>query len=166
MRLLGVLGFVLVTTAIGSVGSAGAGLPRQPVPLSVETKIAKQAGLESYTPSRMLTNWHYDRWHYVPGELRVWFSNRSHWQITFDATPLRTSNCATGAQKTFQLDGVKVYWSQVVDTTVQYVQQAWRCVRHPSGRWIRLSATSTRPPNRLADTGVSQVVAFGRLIRR
>jgi hypothetical protein len=157
---------ILAAGITGSSGLAGAGLPRRPVPAAVETQIAKSAGLESYTPARMLTNWHYDRWQYVPGELRVWFSNRSHWQITFDATPLRTVSCSAGAQKTFQLGGVTVYWSQVTDPTVQYVQQAWRCVKHPSGRWIRLSATSTRPPSRLADTGVGQVAAFGRLIRR
>ncbi len=156
---------MLLVSAVGA-GLARAGLPRQPVPVPVETRIAKRAGLESYTPARMIANWRYQGWQYVPGELRVWFGNRSHWQITFDATPQRTSSCATGAQRTFQLDGVKVYWSQVTDPSVEYVQQAWRCVRHPSGVWIRLSATSTRPPSKLAATGVGQVAAFGRLIRR
>jgi hypothetical protein len=137
----------------------------QPVPAAVEHQIAARAGLESYTPARMLTGWHYVRWHYVPGELRVWFTNRSNLQVKFDVTPLHTANCADGRQKTFQLAGSKVYWSQVTDPTVEYQQQAWRCVKHPSGRWLRLVASSQVPPTKLADVGLGRVVASGRLIR-
>jgi hypothetical protein len=136
-----------------------------PVPAAVEHQIAARAGLESYTPARMLTNWHYVRWQYVPGELRIWFTNRSNWQVKFDVTPLRTADCAVGKQKTFQLAGNKVYWSQVTDPTVEYVQQAWRCVKHPSGRWVRLVASSQVPPTKLADVGLGMVVSSGRLVR-
>jgi hypothetical protein len=136
-----------------------------PVPAAVERQIAARAGVESYTPARMLTGWHYVRWQYVPGELRVWFANRSNLQVKFDVTPLRAATCAAGKQKTFQLAGSKVYWSQVTDPTVEYQQQAWRCVEHPSGRWMRLVASSRTPPTKLADTGLGLIVASGRLIR-
>jgi hypothetical protein len=113
----------------------------------------------------VLTGWHYVRWQYVPGELRIWFTNRSNVQVKFDVTPLRTASCAAGRQKTFYVAGNKVYWSQVADPTVEYVQQAWRCVKHPSGRWVRLVASSRVPPAKLADVGLGRIVASGRLIR-
>lgn len=153
MRSLALLAFVAL---------AGAS---HPVPAAVEHPIAARAGLESYTPARMLTGWHYVRWQYVPGELRVWFTNRSNLQVKFDVTSLHTANCAAGRQKTFQLAGNKVYWSQVTDPTVEYQQQAWRCVKHPSGRLVRLAASSQTPPAKLADVGLGRVVASGRLIR-
>jgi hypothetical protein len=136
-----------------------------PVPSAVEHQIAARAGLESYTPTRMLTGWHYVRWQFVPGELRIWFTNRANRQVKFDVTPLLTGSCAAGRQKTFQLAGNKVYWSQVTDPTVEYQQQAWRCVKHPSGRWVRLVASSQAPPTKLADVGLGRVVASGRLVR-
>ena len=70
-----------------------------------------------------------------------------------------------GLAGAFQLAGNKVYWTQVTDPTVEYVQQAWRCVKHPSGRWLRLVASSQVPPTKLADVGLGRVVASGRLIR-
>ena len=111
-----------------------------------------------------MTGWHYVRWQYVPGELRVWFTNRSHWDVEFVVTPRLTANCAAGMQKTFQLDGNKVYWSQTTNPMVdRYQQQAWRCVKSPSGRWMRLVALSPLPPTKLADVGLGKVAAAGRL---
>ena len=136
------------------------------MPAAVEHQIAARAGLESYTPARMLTGWHYVRWQYVPGELRIWFTNRSNvaGEVRRDAAAHRAT-APRGKQKTFQLAGNKVYWSQVTDPTVEYVQQAWRCVKHPSGRWVRLVASSQVPPTKLADVGLGRVVASGRLVR-
>lgn len=163
MKRLVVAAVILLAAVVA--GSADAVLPRQPVPVAVEHRIAARAGTLAYTPSRMMTGWHYTRWQYVPGELRVWFANRSRWPVEFRSIPLGASACTTGRQKTFQLDGNKVYWSQTTDPSVEYVQQAWRCVRHPSGRWIRLVASSTIPPTKLADVGLGQVASAGRLIR-
>ena len=53
----------------------------------------------------------------------------------------------------------------MTDPTVEYQQQAWRCVKHPSGRWVRLVASSQAPPTKLADVGLGRVVASGRLVR-
>jgi hypothetical protein len=160
MRLLALASLLLLTVGVGAALA-------QPVPVSVEKQIARRAGLESYTPARMMTGWRYDHWQYVPGELRVWFYNRSHWEVEFVVTPLLTAHCDAGKQKTFQLDGNKVYWSQTTDPSVdRYQQQAWRCVRNPSGRWVRLVALSPLPPTKLAGVGLGQVVAAGRLIHK
>ena len=105
MRILALASLLLLTVGVGAAAA-------QPVPPSVERQIAKRAGIESYTPARMMTGFHYDRWQYVPGELRIWFSNRSHREVEFVVTPRLTADCADGKQKTFQLDGNKVYWSQ------------------------------------------------------
>ena len=104
MRLLALASLLLLTVGVGAAAA-------QPVPVPVEQQIAKRAGLESYTPARMMTGWHYARWQYVPGELRIWFYNRSHWEVEFVVTPRLTADCAAGKQKTFQLGGNKVYWS-------------------------------------------------------
>ena len=153
MRLLALLSLATLASA------------SHPVPSTVEQQIAERAGLESYTPARMLTGWHYVRWQFVPGELRIWFTNRANRQVKFDVTPLLTGSCAAGKEKAFQLAGNKVYWSQVTDPTVEYQQQAWRCVKAPSGRWVRLVASSQVPPTKLADVGLGRVVASGRLVR-
>ena len=163
MRLLALASLLVLTAGV----AAASAMSRQPVPIAVEKQIAKKAGVESYTPARMMTGWHYVRWQYVPGELRVWFTNRSHWDVEFVVTPRLTANCAAGMQKTFQLDGNKVYWSQTTDPKVdRYQQQAWRCVKSPSGRWMRLVALSAVPPTKLADVGLGQVAAAGRLIHQ
>ena len=154
----------LAALALGA-GPAFARPASHPVPAAAERQIAAHAGLESYAPARMLTGWHFVGWHYVPGELRISFADRSHRQVTFVVTPLHTAHCADGKQKTFQLAGSRVYWSQVTDPTVEYQQQAWRCLEHPSGRWLRLVATSQVPPAKLAGVGLGRVVASGRLIR-
>ncbi|HEY5057433.1 MAG TPA: hypothetical protein VII51_00320 [Gaiellaceae bacterium] len=161
-RLLIVLSLGLMVPA---AASALAATPGHPVPIAVEELIAKRAALESYTPARMLIGFKYEHWQYVPGELRVWFANRVHVEVKFNVTPLLASSCAVGKQKTFQLAGNKVYWSQVTDPTVEYVQEAWRCVKHPSGRVMRLSVVSRTPPTKLADVGLGTVAASGRLIR-
>ena len=155
----------LVLLALGAV-PALAFMPAHPVPAAVERQIAKKAGIESYSPARMMTGWHYVTWQYVPGELRIWFTNRSNRQVRFDVTPLLASSCAAGKQKTFQLSGNKVYWSQNTDASVDTVQQqAWRCVRNPSGRWMRIVVSSTQPPTKLAAEGLGGVAASARLIR-
>ena len=159
MRILALASLLLLTVGVGAAAA-------QPVPPSVERQIAKRAGIESYTPARMMTGFRYDRWQYVPGELRIWFSNRSHREVEFVVTPRLTADCADGKQKSFQLDGNKVYWSQTTDPSVdRYQQQAWRCVKSPSGRWMRLVALSPLPPTKLADVGLGIVVASGRPVR-
>jgi hypothetical protein len=161
MRRLALVSIVLLAL---SAGSAYAFLPSHPVPASVEKQIAKRAGLESYSPARMMTGWHYTSWQYVPGELRIWFTNRSKWLVKFDVTPLLAKKCAVGKQQTFQLSGNKVYWSESTDPTLDYSQQAWRCVKSPSGRWMRIVVSSPVSSKKLAGVGLGGVAASGRLI--
>jgi hypothetical protein len=161
MRRFALVSFVLLAL---SAGSAFAFMPSHPVPASIEQQIAKRAGLESYSPARMMTGWHYTRWQYVPGELRIWFANRSNWPVKFDVTPLLAKTCAAGKQQTFQLSGNKVYWSQSTDPSVDYQQQAWRCVKSPSGHWMRIVVSSPVSATKLAGVGLGGVAAAGRLI--
>ena len=159
MRLIALASLLLLAVGVGAAAA-------QPVPVTVERQIAKRAGIEAYTPARMITGWRYDRWQYVPGELRIWFSDRARREVEFVVTPRLTASCAAGRQRTFQLDGNKVYWSQTTDPSVdRYQQQAWRCVKSPSGRWLRLVALSPLPPTKLADVGLGRIAAAGRLIR-
>jgi hypothetical protein len=160
VRILALASLLLLTVGVAAAAA-------QPVPSSVEQQIAKRAGIEGYTPARMMTGWRFDRWQYVPGELRLWFTNRSHWEVEFVVTPRLTASCDAGKQKTFQLDGNKVYWSQTTDPSVdRYQQQAWRCVKSPSGRGMRIVALSPLPPTKLADVGLGIIVASGRLIHK
>ena len=162
MRRLALVSIVLLGL---TAGSALAFMPSHPVPAAVEKQIAKRAGIESYTPARMMTGFHYVRWQYVPGELRVWFTNRSNRQVEFVVTPLLASSCAAGRQQTFQLAGNKVYWSQSTDPSLDYQQQAWRCVKSPSGRRMRIVVSSPVSATKLAAVGLGSVAAAGRLIR-
>jgi hypothetical protein len=162
MRRLALVSFVLLVL---SAGSAYAFLPSHPVSASVEKQIAKRAGLESYSPARMMTGWHYTSWQYVPGELRIWFTNRSKWLVKFDVTPLLAKTCSVGKQQTFQLSGNKVYWSESSDPTLDYSQQAWRCVKSPSGRWMRIVVSSPVSAKKLAGVGLGGVAASGRLVK-
>ena len=90
--------------------------------------------------------------------MRIRFANRAGWQIRFVAVRLRGS-CRAGMEKSFQLDGNKVYWSH---TGAE--QMAWRCVTGPDGRQVRLVASSPQPPTRFADVGLGRVVASGKRI--
>ena len=62
-------------------------------------------------------------------------------------------------EKSFQLDGNKVYWSH---TGAE--QMAWRCVTAPSGKQVRLVASSPQPSTKFADVGLGRVVASGKRI--
>jgi len=86
------------------------------------------------------------------------FDNKAGWEIRFIALPA-SGACRTGMEKSFQLDGNKVYWSH---TGAE--QMAWRCVTSPSGRQLRLVASSPQPPTTFADVGLGRVVASGKRI--
>ena len=62
-------------------------------------------------------------------------------------------------EKSFQLDGNKVYWSH---TGAE--QQAWRCVTGRNGQRVRLVASSPQPATKFADVGLGRVVASGKRI--
>ena len=141
------------------VAAAAAGAAAKPVvPRAVQLRILRSTPALAYVPTRTASGFHYVNWQKSPSNLEITFDNRAGWEIRFIA--LRTSgSCRTGMEKSFQLDGNKVYWSH---TGAE--QMAWRCVTSPSGRKVRLVASSPQPPTKFADVGLGRVVASGKRI--
>ena len=84
------------------------------------------------------------------------FRNKAGRTIDWTVAPM-AGTCDAGKQKSFQLAGNKVWWSQGGG-----VQRAWRCVFGQDGKPLRLTASSTTPPTNLADVGLGRVVASGK----
>ena len=84
------------------------------------------------------------------------FRNKAGRTVVWSVAPM-TGACDAGKQKSFQLAGNKVWWAQ--DATGQ---RAWRCVFAQDGKPLRLTASSTTPPTRLADVGLGTVAASGK----
>ena len=132
-----------------------------PVPLHAQQAIKQRTALYAYVPARVPLGFRYYRWSFTskPAALRIVFRNNAGWEISFVASP-QAACAGAGKEKSFQLDGNKVYWSH---TTAE--QQAWRCVVGRNHAPIRLTATTTVPPAKFADSGLGQVAAAGRRIR-
>jgi hypothetical protein len=141
------------------VTAAAAGAAAKPVvPRAVQLRILRSTPALAYVPTRTASGFRYVNWQKSPSNLEITFDNRAGWEIRFIA--LRTSgSCRTGMEKSFQLDGNKVYWSH---TGAE--QQAWRCVTGPKGRPVRLVASSPQPPTLFANVGLGRVVASGKRI--
>jgi hypothetical protein len=141
------------------VTAAAAGAAAKPVvPRAVQLRILRSTPALAYVPTRTASGFRYVNWQKSPSNLEITFDNRAGWEIRFIA--LRTSgSCRTGMEKSFQLDGNKVYWSH---TGAE--QMAWRCVTSPSGRQLRLVASSPQPSTKFADVGLGRVVASGKRI--
>ena len=90
--------------------------------------------------------------------MQIEFLNKAGWEINFIATR-QYGSCRAGMEKSYQLDGNKVYWSH---TGAE--QQAWRCVTGALGRQVRLVASSPQPPTKFAPVGLGRVVASGKRI--
>jgi len=149
------LGLVLAL-AFAATGFAAT---RSPVPSAVKAQIRKQKPALAYAPARMAVGFRYDSWHSTTQTVQISFVNKAGWSINFIATPSGAA-CRDGMEKSFQLDGNKVYWSH---TGAE--QQAWRCVAAPGGRYVRLVASSPQPPSLFADVGLGLVVASGARIK-
>jgi hypothetical protein len=144
MRLAAVLFVALALPA-----AAAAGLPRgRPVPPAQAAAIAKRAGPLALLPKRMVLGFRYQSWSSRPGLLTVRFVHAGGWTIVYTARPFRGS-CASGAEKSFQLDGNKAWWAPSAAG-----QQGWRCIGA-----VKVTAFTTRPPTRFADSALGQVVA-------
>jgi hypothetical protein len=131
-----------------------------PVPLHAQRAIEQRAPLYAYVPARVPLGFRYYRWSFAnkPATLRIAFRNKAGWEIVFTASPGAACD-GSGKDKSFQLDGNKVYWSQ---TTTG--QQAWRCVVGRNHALIRLTASTTVPPAKFSDSGLGQVAAAGRRV--
>ena len=80
--------------------------------------------------------------------------NKAGREIVFTASRF-SGVCRARMEKSFQLDGVKVWWAQTASE-----QRAWRCV---NGH--KLVASSTLSPRQFADVGLGRIVASGHGIR-
>jgi hypothetical protein len=143
---------VLVLAAALAPAAAAAASAR---PLSGETllSIDRSAGFRNFLPTRMLPGFTYTAWSYRSGTLRIAFSNKGGWVVQWKVSPM-TGACDAGKQASYQLDGNKVWWAQ--GTTAQ---AAWRCVFGQDGKPLRLEASSTTPPSKLAGSGLGVVAA-------
>ena len=119
--------------------------------------IHREPGL-AYVPTRMALGFHYVGWQRSPANVLITFDNKAGWEIRFVALR-QTGPCRAGMEKSFQLDGNKVYWSH---TGAE--QQAWRCVTGPHGRQLRLVASSPQPSTLFANVGLGRVAASGKRI--
>jgi hypothetical protein len=132
-----------------------------PVPAHSQQAIKQRTALYAYVPARVPLGFRYYRWSFTPQPpaLHIQFRNKAGWEIVLTASPGAACSGA-GKEKSFQLDGNKVYWSHTATE-----QRAWRCVVGRNGKPIRLTASTTVPPTKFSDTGLGQVAAAGRRIR-
>jgi hypothetical protein len=138
--------------------TSAAAASRPVVPQTVQAQIKLKAQGLAYIPTRMAFGFHYTSWLKTPTTVETTFDNKAGWEIRFVALWL-SGACRAGMEKSFQLDGNKVYWSH---TGAE--QQAWRCVKRPDGKWLRLVASSPQPPTKFSDVGLGIVVASGKRI--
>ena len=150
--MIGRLCFLIAVVAAAGVSAAAAATPV--VPVFTQHEIAKTVPAVAYVPARLAIGWHYRRWTHAGGVLRIFFADKAGREITFVAVRF-SGNCAAAKQKTFQLAGVKVWWSHTPDE-----QQAWRCVNG-----VKLVAATALGPDRFADVGLGRIVASGHRIR-
>jgi hypothetical protein len=157
MRRVIVTGTLVAGFALASVAAAAT----PPVPLRSQQAIKQRTALYAYVPARVPIGFRYQRWSFTakPAALRIEFRNKAGWAIVFTASPGAACSGA-GKEKSFQLDGNKVYWSHT-----ETEQQAWRCVVGRNHQPIRLTAATTVPPAKFADTGLGQVAAAAHYIR-
>ena len=146
---------------VGLVAASVAAASTPPVPLHAQQAIKQRTRLYAYVPARVPIGFRYYRWSFTPKPpaLRIVFRNKAAWEIVFTASPGAACSGA-GKEKSFQLDGNKVYWSQTAAE-----QQAWRCVVGRNHKLIRLTASTTVPPTKFSDAGLGQTAAAGHYIR-
>src|SRR5437899_3477574 len=98
--LVAVAGLALAASAAGRTG---------PVPAGAAAAIKARAGVYAYLPTRVPLGFHYRSWTFGSGVLRIRFENKAHWEIVW-VVATQHGPCTAGKQKSFQLDGNKVYW--------------------------------------------------------
>ena len=144
------------TFAVAVAATANAATPV--VPVHSQQALKKRLPSLAYVPTRVGSGFRYYKWATTTRPaLRIWFRDKAAREITFIAT-FQTGACATGKEKTFQLDGNKVYWSHTANE-----QQAWRCLVR-KGRAVRLTVATSIPPTKFADVGIGRIAASGRYV--
>jgi hypothetical protein len=148
----------LVVAAVVPTGGSARTNPQPVVPRRVQVQIASLAPLLAYAPTREPIGFGFTGWLKTPATVEITLDNKAGWEIRFVARR-HTGSCRVGMEKSYQLDGNKVYWSH---TGAE--QQAWRCLTDGRGRQVRLVASSPQPPSLFAAVGLGRVVASGKRI--
>ena len=157
MRRITTIGLVLCG-ALLVVAAAASAAAKPVVPRAVQLRILHATPTLPYMPTRSAIGFHFVSWQKSPSNMEITFDNKAGWEIRFIALPT-SGSCRAGMEKSFQLDGNKVYWSH---TGAE--QMAWRCVTGPYGRQVRLVASSPQPSTKFSDSGLGRVVASGKRI--
>ena len=141
-----------------ALATTAAAANRPVVPRMVQVQIEHDVPGRAYVPTRMALGFRYTEWQKTPAMVQVTFVNKANWEIRFVVARFKGA-CRTGMEKSFQLDGNKVYWSRTAAG-----QQAWRCILPAHGYQVRVVASSPQPPTVFADVGLGRVVASGARI--
>ena len=166
-RLFVVVGLLALAIA-GGTARAGFTPAWSYVPATVRAQLAAESGGVLFLPARTPGFYRYRSGATVTnGKLSVTFTNRVRiregvWQWTRKTfvwnTRRLSGECTSFAtpDKTLQLSGNKVYWSDAAGV-------AWRCVQDTRGRVFVLSASSTTG---LGAAGLASAVASGLDVSR
>jgi hypothetical protein len=152
---------ILLALLVGGIATVSASAATAPVvPRHAQLALRHKLPSLAYVPTRVGYGFRYYKWATTTrAALRIWFRDKATREITFVAT-FQKGACATGREKTFQLDGNKVYWSHTAEE-----QQAWRCVTGTNGRLVRLTVATPIPPTRFADVGIGRIAASALRVR-
>ncbi len=143
----------LIAVAVAAAATTAAAAATPVVPVFTQHRIARTVPALAYVPARLAIGWKYERWTH-DGALRIFFRNTAGREIVFVVARFAGS-CRAGMAKSFQLDGVKVWWAQTATE-----QRAWRCVNG-----MKLVAATSLGPDRFADSGLGRIAASGHRIR-
>jgi hypothetical protein len=150
----------ILVLALAGVLAATAAAAAPVVPVRSQQALKKKVPSLAYIPTRVGFGFRYYKWATTTRpSLRIWFRDKAAREITFIAT-FQKGTCASSKEKTFQLDGNKVYWSHTANE-----QQAWRCVTGTAGRLVRLTAATPMPPTKFADVGIGRIAASGKRVQ-
>jgi hypothetical protein len=149
---------VLVAIFLAAAAATTASAATPVVPTHSQQALKRKLPSLAYVPTRVGFGFRYYKWATTTRpSLRIWLRDTAQREITFIVT-FQHLPCAAGKEKTFQLDGNKVYWSHTANE-----QQAWRCVAG-NGKSIRLTVATPMPPTTFADVGIGRIVASGRYV--
>jgi hypothetical protein len=147
----------LVIAVLAAVLVPVAAAAEKPVPQRVVLAVDGTTAIRNFMPTRMLPGYAFKSWSYKGGVLRMTFRAKTGSTIVWTVAPMPGGSCDRGKDGSFQLAGNKVWWAEDGAS-----QRAWRCVFGQDGKALRLTASSTTPPTKLAGVGLGRVVASGK----
>ena len=156
MAALAVLAALAVAALLPASLSAAKASPV--VPPFIQKLVRSKAGGLAYVPTRVPFRYRYVGYGWKGRVLTIRIADRrfpldGRRSLAFTARRFggTLASCGDGREKTLQMGGNKVYWDG---------EAAWRCVRGPDGRAVRLAASG---PN-LPDVALGRVVASGKRV--